>query len=503
MFPYRTRLAEWALLLLVILLCSLIRFRLREMPLERDEGEYAYAGQLMLQGIPPYQFAYNMKLPGTYAAYAGILALFGQSAAGVHLGLLIVNAVTILLVALIGRRLFGTTGAVCAGTVYAVLSTSPSVLGFAAHATHFVVLAAAGGFLLLLESEGAPGWLLATSGALSGTAFLMKQPGAAFVLFGIVVLLAMRARRQAVAIYLTGAAVPIAVMSILLWRAGVFPKFWFWTVSYGSQYGSILSPWTGLLMLAGNLPGVIGAAALLWALAAVGLFVSRNQNLLLLGSFLFFSFLAVSAGFYYRNHYFILLLPALALLVAGAVDATIEHGWGKPALGAVAFACFLPLMYNSAYLFRMSPAEAAAASYGQNPFPEAVRVAEYLRSHTPPDAKIAVLGSEPEIYFYSARHSATGYIYTYGLMEPQKYARRMQDEMIGEIEGSRPEYFVYVTSHWSWLQEEHSDRHIFDWARQYLAAQYEVMEPLDQSGKLMVYRRKTDLSARGRETLVP
>jgi hypothetical protein len=41
-----------------------IRWRLREMPLERDEGEYAYAGQLLLQGIPPYQLAYNMKFPG-------------------------------------------------------------------------------------------------------------------------------------------------------------------------------------------------------------------------------------------------------------------------------------------------------------------------------------------------------------------------------------------------------------------------------------------------------
>jgi hypothetical protein len=38
--------------------------------LERDEGEYAYAGQLMLQGIPPYQLAYTMKLPGPFAAYA-------------------------------------------------------------------------------------------------------------------------------------------------------------------------------------------------------------------------------------------------------------------------------------------------------------------------------------------------------------------------------------------------------------------------------------------------
>ena len=42
-----------------------IRIRLLGIPLERDEGEYAYAGQLMLQGIPPYKLAYNMKFPGT------------------------------------------------------------------------------------------------------------------------------------------------------------------------------------------------------------------------------------------------------------------------------------------------------------------------------------------------------------------------------------------------------------------------------------------------------
>ena len=41
-----------------------IRIRFLAIPLERDEGEYAYAGQLMLQGIPPYRLAYNMKFPG-------------------------------------------------------------------------------------------------------------------------------------------------------------------------------------------------------------------------------------------------------------------------------------------------------------------------------------------------------------------------------------------------------------------------------------------------------
>ena len=72
----------------VLLLVAGIRFRLLTIPLERDEGEYAYAGQLMLQGIPPYELAYNMKFPGVYAAYALILAGFGQTPGGIHLGVL-------------------------------------------------------------------------------------------------------------------------------------------------------------------------------------------------------------------------------------------------------------------------------------------------------------------------------------------------------------------------------------------------------------------------------
>src|SRR5579863_5181673 len=81
-----------ALLLLAVIFFGAIRYRLRGMPLERDEGEYAYAGQLLLQGIPPYSLAYNMKLPGIYAAYAGILWLYGQSPTAIHLGLLLINA---------------------------------------------------------------------------------------------------------------------------------------------------------------------------------------------------------------------------------------------------------------------------------------------------------------------------------------------------------------------------------------------------------------------------
>ncbi len=39
----------------------------------------------MLQGIAPYKLAYNMKFPGTYAAYAAMMSIFGQTIIGINL----------------------------------------------------------------------------------------------------------------------------------------------------------------------------------------------------------------------------------------------------------------------------------------------------------------------------------------------------------------------------------------------------------------------------------
>src|SRR5476649_22336 len=94
----------WLVVLAVLIFVGFIRVRLLEMPLERDEGEYAYAGQLILHGIPPYELAYNMKLPGTYFAYAAGMAVFGQTVAGIHLALLVVNSLTCIFIFLLGRK---------------------------------------------------------------------------------------------------------------------------------------------------------------------------------------------------------------------------------------------------------------------------------------------------------------------------------------------------------------------------------------------------------------
>jgi hypothetical protein len=117
--------------------------------------------------------------------------------------------------------------------------------------------------------------------------------------------------------------------------------------------------------------------------------------------------------------------------------------------------------------------------YGPNPFPESIRIAEYIKAHSKKEDKIVILGSEPQIYFYSSRHSATGYIYVYGLMENQKYALRMQLDMAREIEKVEPKYLIFVNIPTSWLANARSERYILEWLQQYLNNKFSLVGVVD------------------------
>lgn len=491
----------YAVLALVLAATVLTRFHLRNIPLERDEGEYAYAGQLMLQGIPPYKLAYNMKLPGTYAAYAGLMAIFGETSSGVHEGFLVVNALTIFLIFLLGARLFGHFAGLVAAASYALLSISPTVLGFAAHASHFVVLFAVAGALALLKAvESRKASSIFICGLLFGLAFLMEQQGVFFVAFAALYLLVAEARSgpltsfpwskaaKRLGFFIVGALTPFALACLALWRAGVFSQFWFWTFSYARQYVGIVSFAVGRLYLKIALRGVIGPSWPLWLLAGLGLTAflwhkAIRRHALFATLLLVFSALAVCPGFYFRQHYFVLMLPALALLVGVALESTtsrLKAGWprGVP-IAVFALVCVAVVLPQRTFLFRMDSQTACRSVYGFNPFPEAIPVAGYIRSNSPAGSTVAVLGSEPEIYFYSGRHSATGYIYTYALMEPQPYASRMQEQMAREIEAAGPSFIVFVSVPSSWLPQPHSDRFILNWSKQYVQAHYELVGVAD------------------------
>jgi Dolichyl-phosphate-mannose-protein mannosyltransferase len=508
---------RYALLALVILLFAAVRYRLRDMPLERDEGEYAYAGQLLLQGVPPYQLAYNMKLPGTYVAYAAIMAIFGETDAGIHIGVLIVNAITTLLMFFLARRFFGRTASLIAAASYALLSTSPTVLGLEGHATHFVVLFGIAGLLLLLnglEKENA--WWLFGAGCLLGVAFLMKQPGISFPIFGAAYLLKREWKRlpssssvSRIAAYTLGAVLPFGITCLVLYRTGVFHKFWFWTFSYARVYAANVDLRHGLENLYANAIGVVRPAAVLWIIALVGLTsplwnspAKRFTNFLY--GLLLFSFLAVCPGLYFRPHYFIVLLPVVSLLVASAVSsatnrlAILKGGRLLAGVPIVVFVlAFLgTILVQREPLFVMDPISACRWIYPKEPFVELVGVAKYIQSQTSTDQHFEVLGADPQTYFYAQRRSVSGYMYIYPLTEDQPYAEVMQRELISNVVAARPEFIVWV---YDWDVAPGPRQLILAWMARYLQTNYSavnvIMQPDSGGGDPSLSRHRTPMIA--------
>jgi hypothetical protein len=481
------RVGIWLAVALVVLGAAGIRLRLLDVPLDRDEGEYAYFGQLLLQGVPPYAAAYNLKAPGIYVAYALILAVFGQTTTGIHLGLIVVTSATTILMFLLARHLAGPVAGLVAAAVFAVQALNPKLLAVAAYAEHFVLLFAIAGFVVLQSrgSDRGPMVVLA-AGFLFGLAFLMKQSGTAFIIGGAVYVLlsshtdghtaSWSPRVRTTALFLAGVLAPFALACLALLLAGTLKTFVFWAFVYGATYSAALS--AGVANLVGQFVYAAPSSSVMLALAAIGFVVvlrdrhtPRRLFVLLLTAA---ACVGTAVGLHFRPQYFLLMLPALAMLTAIGLQALVSLVAVRPVrlrrvvvVVVVAAAVGQPLYASRAPLFELGPGAVSRLIYGANPFPESVQVGRYIREHTAPGDRIAVIGSEPQIYFYAGRRSATGYIYTYPLMELQPYATAMQQQMIREIENAAPRYLVFVRASSSWLVRDNSDRTIFGWFAQY------------------------------------
>jgi len=466
------------------------RIRLLDVPLERDEGGFAYIGQQLLRGVSPYHSG-NMKiLPGIHFGYAGIMMLFGETPAGIHTGLLVINALSILLLYLLARRMISIEGAAVAAGSYAILSVSQSVLGVFAHATHFVNLFILAGLLsLLIGFEKNRRIYFFISGLCLGVSVLMKQHGIFFCLFaccyvtgcGLAYEKQIGRMLRRLAVLVAGLVIPYAGTCVYMYLNGVFKEFWFWTVIRSLDYATEGYSVEFISSLSAYFHDMSINIMFFWVVAFVGLSLivySGNcvQRRWFFASLLLFSVLATLPGLSFYPHYFVVMLPPLALLTGIAFEALpriFGRMIGLRAARATVLLLFLAMtvftFYNRfEYLFSRSPYYVSRTIYGLNPFPESLEVGRYIRNNSAKGTKIAVFGSEPQIYFYADRPSATDYLYMYPLVEQQPYALNMQQEMIREIEQSAPEYVVFVNVPTSWMFDESVGTPLTVWMEKYL-----------------------------------
>jgi 4-amino-4-deoxy-L-arabinose transferase-like glycosyltransferase len=509
-----------AVMAAAVIAVMIVRYQAASVPLERDEGEYALMGQLILEGVPPYREAANMKLPGIYYAYSAILAVFGQTAKGIHLGLMVISFLSTVILYFIARPLLGNFGAALASAAFIIMSADLSVLGLSAHATQFVVLFALAGIWSILASSKSKNELpiLFIAGFCLGLSFLMKQSGAFFALFGFCWVISgelwnrpIKWRRFILKAggLAGGIVLPYAFVLALMASQGVLDRFWFWTVDYARAYGFRVDLTKGVEFFQSAIVPIIRNNPAIWSMALVGVIgiwlteTGRKYAPFLLAFFLF-SFLAVCPGFFFREHYFVQLLPAVALL-AGAglvsIEKFIARHTGKAQvvsiaflIGVVAFSLSSTFSIGHA-LSVLSLDQFSHSIYGPNPFPESVKIANYLAENTKPGDRIAIMGSEPQIYFYAHRRPATEHIYMYGLMEKQPFALRMQEEMISQVERSDPEFIVMISVSTSWIRRPESEKKIFSWMKDYFSKYYRPVMTADILSDKTLWRTERELES--------
>jgi len=491
LFDVLTR--PFTFLVISIAIILIIRLRLLGVPFERDEGEYAYSGWLILKGITPFSESYNMKFPGIYFIYAIIMLLFGTSINAIHFGLLISNISTGIIIFSITNILFSKQAGLYAAITFLFLSMSREVQGLFANAEHFVILFSLAGIIMLLHGVKKQNSILFFfSGILLALAAIIKQHGIFFIpvgfLFSLLYTGPKRDNINRTVWFIIGLIIPAAILIFYLSANSVLDKFWFWTVTYSQAYISQRSLLEMLPRLIKRLLAIMGTGIFFFSFTILGLaFPFRvkqrwTKEILFLYLFFLCSFLAVLPGFHFRPHYFILLLPALSFFAGVGFDVLVKNisqnhslNFKKILIPLVITLSISQAIYNQKDMyFSQNTTKVARLVYGPNPFPEAVNIARYIKNNSNTDDKIAIIGSEPQIPFYAKRRSATGYMYTYALMEKQPYAMEMQKEFIAEIESAKPEFVVFVNISMSWLKQPDSVDSVFVWFDKFSKSHYQI-----------------------------
>jgi hypothetical protein len=261
----------------------------------------------------------------------------------------------------------------------------------------------------------------------------------------------------------------------------------------------------GLENLKSTVIPIVGSAVLIWVVAGIGLhtlFIEkeiRDRRPFIIG-FLLFSFLSTCPGLYFRPHYFVLLLPAVALLSGvGLFGIRRVFRLQKATIGKDLITIFFglailfhTLLQQKNILLAEDPAVVSHIIYSTAPFPESLKIAEYIKANSSSDDIIAVLGSEPQIFFYANRRSASSYVYTYPLTEPHPYALQMQEEMIQQIETAKPKFMV-LAKDLSWAMQPDSEKMILNWGEKYQEKYYNLVGFIDiLSENRTVYRWNED-----------
>src|SRR5437667_7491435 len=293
-----------------------------------DEAVYSIVGNEIVDGGRPYVDAVERKPPLLFWLYAGIFEATGKfNPAGLHAVALGWTLATMAGLYVIGRQLFDRGTGLVAALLYSVYQPWGTFKNLAFNGEMIMNLPLVWSCAIVFTRTSArlrPELLVA--GALLGAAFLLKQPAAiAAVTLGIYLLLpSYRISRSLTrtnsiiqaTILTVGFFAALGLVTIVLWKQGILHEAFYWTIAdhdvpHVFWHKGIV---TTVTFVAACLPLVIGAILAcrdrdeIWA----GKMAERRALLGLLAA----SVIGAAAGARFYPHYYVQLIPSVALLAA-------------------------------------------------------------------------------------------------------------------------------------------------------------------------------------------
>ncbi|MDH6132577.1 hypothetical protein P3T37_001962 [Kitasatospora sp. MAA4] len=403
--------AALALVGFAALVAVAVRLPLLHLPLDPDEGGYAYLAAKWAGGAQLYSPAAWVDRPQGLLLVFRLVTDLSYTATALRIGAVAAAVVLTLGTASAAWALAGRRAAAVAGLLVAVVSAGPYVEGYEFNGE--LIAAAVGtagvaGALWWQRRAAATGWLVPV-GALCGSAPLMKQSAVdALVVLAAVALTSAGRRGRAVLAAVGGAAIPLAA-AVVHGAVTGWSRWYFAVIGFQSAVAStsggpgsrLDADYQTLLHTAPDLLGLL-LLGLLGCVTVLRGSVRSLPPLLWLAAAL----VAVLGGPFAHPHYWVQAIAPLAVLAA--VAATRLPGRALTCATLVAATLAGPLAVQLS-LASKTPQQRVAALTDDQRLLVNGQMSTWLRAHTAPTDTVFAFTASADLYLLADR--STGYPY--------------------------------------------------------------------------------------------
>ena len=380
-----------------------------------DEAIYSVVANEIIDGGKPYRDAIERKPPLLFYTYAAVYRFAGKyNWAALHIVAVLWTLATMAGLFGIGRSLFGAKTGLFAALLYSLFqpATSFKNLGFNGELLMNLPIVCAWAIAFAKgRSRARPELFIA--GVLSCVAFLLKQPAAiAAVPLGIYLLLpSHRVERRLTsrdsivqfATFASGFVLILGVMILFLQREGILRDAIYWTIE------DHVAPHFFVDRFVRNSAtfAVASFALIAGAVCSCETWRARRAEWIALVLLAIASAVGAGAGGRFYSHYYIQLLPPLALLAAPFYanvwsDAAVPRRDVWRGLSAIWLGLTL-LVFPFAIAHQFAHVR------------HATQTGAYLAAQHAPTERLFVWGQDPQIYLEARMRPASRYVTTFAL----------------------------------------------------------------------------------------